>query len=125
MLHAGCSRCQSVTTLICAGRFMVHPAVPVEPSPMGPACGWCGLLPPVFTCMVCGTTQGLYIPGMTVMPAQGAGIAPLVAPAVQAPQGASPAQVHGGLKEVGLEFISSFGKGFGEGAAGAVRTWIQ
>jgi len=65
------------------------------------------------------------MPGMTVPPAQGAGIAPLVAPVVQAPQGASPAQVHGGLKEVGHEFVSSFGKGLGEQAGQAVRAWLS
>jgi hypothetical protein len=92
---------------------------------MGPTCPYCGPLPPIFGCTVCGTVQGLYLPGMTVAPAQGAGIAPLVAPVVQAPQGASPAQVHGGLKEVGLEFVRSFGKGFGEEAGSAVRAWAS
>jgi hypothetical protein len=75
--------------------------------------------------MVCGTVQGLYLPGMTVPPAQGAGIAPLVAPAVQAPQSASPAQVQGGLKEAGREFVSSFGKAFGEEAGRAVGAWLS
>jgi hypothetical protein len=74
--------------------------------------------------MMCGTTQGLYIPGMTVPPAQGAGVAPLVAPVMQAPQGASQAQVHGGLKEVGLEFVRSFGKGMGDQAGAAVGAWL-
>jgi hypothetical protein len=125
MLFAGCSSCRSVVPLYCGGRFMPHVPVPVEPTAMGPTCAWCGPLPPIFTCMVCGTVQGLYLPGMTVPPAQGAGIAPLVAPAVQAPQGASPAQVHGGLKEVGLEFVRSFGKGLGDQAGMAVRAWVS
>lgn len=125
MLFAGCSSCGSVVPLYCGGKFMPHVPVPVEPSPMGPTCPYCGPLPPIFGCTVCGTIQGLYLPGMTVAPAQGAGIAPLVAPVVQAPQGASPAQVHGGLKEVGLEFVRSVGKGFGEEAGSAVRAWAS
>jgi len=125
MLYAGCARCQSVTTLMCGGQFMPHVPVPVEPSPMGPACGWCGPLPPIFTCMVCGTTQGLYIPGMTVPPAQGAGVAPLVAPVAQAPPGASANQVHGGIKDAGREFVTSFGKGLGEEAARVVGAWMS
>jgi hypothetical protein len=124
MLYAGCSRCRSVVPLYCGGAFPTHVPVPVEPSPMGPYCPWCGPLPPIFMCTICGTTQGLYLPGMTVPPAQGAGIAPLVAPAVQAPQGASPAQVHGGLKEVGLDFLKSFSKEFGGEAGRAVGAWI-
>jgi hypothetical protein len=79
----------------------------------------------MFMCTVCGTAQGLYLSGMSVPPAQGAGIAPLVAPVVQAPQGASQAQVHGGLKEVGLEFVKSFGKGLGDQAGMAVRAWVN
>jgi hypothetical protein len=75
--------------------------------------------------MVCGTVQGLYLPGMTVPPAQGAGIAPLVAPAVQAPQGASTAQVHGGLKKAAGEFVSSFSKGLGDEAGRAVGNWLS
>lgn len=125
MLYAGCARCQSVTTLMCGGQFMPHIPTPVEPSPMGPACPWCGPLPAIFTCMMCGTTQGLYIPGMRVAPAQGAGVAPLVAPVAQAPPGASQAQVHGGLKEVALEVVRSAGKGFGEGAANVVGGWVN
>jgi hypothetical protein len=125
MLYAGCARCQSVTTLMCGGQFMPHVPVPVEASPMGPACGWCGPLPPIFTCMVCGTTQGLYIPGMTVPPAQGAGVAPLVAPVAQAPPGASANQVHGGIKDAGREFVTSFSKGLGEEAAKVVGAWMS
>jgi hypothetical protein len=125
MLYAGCARCQSVTTLMCGGQFMPHVPVPVEPSPMGPACAWCGLMPPIFTCMVCGTTQGIYIPGMTVPPAQGAGVAPLVAPVAQAPPGASLNQVHGGIKDAGHEFVTSLGKGLGEEAARMVGAWMR
>ena len=125
MLYAGCARCQSVTTLMCGGRFMPHVPVPVEPSAMGPACGWCGPLPPIFTCMVCGTTQGLYIPGMTAPPAQGAGVAPLVAPVAQAPPNAAPHQLRSGFEQAAEQFASSFGKQFGQNLANSMSTWMS
>lgn len=104
---------------------MPHVPVPVEASPMGPACPWCGPMPPIFTCTICGTTQGLYMPGMSVPPAQGPGIAPLVAPVAQAPQGAAPHQVHSGLQEVANEFAGAFGKQLGQGVANSVGAWMS
>jgi hypothetical protein len=61
---------------------------------MGPACGWCGLMPPVFTCFQCGTRQGLYMPGMAVQQAMGPG---LVAPVFSASEGASQNQLVSGI----------------------------
>ena len=104
---------------------MPHVPVPVEASPMGPACGWCGPLPPIFTCMMCGTTQGLYLPGMSVPPAQGAGVAPLVAPVAQAPQNAAPGQLQGGFEHAANEFASSFGNQLGENLANSMSAWMS
>jgi hypothetical protein len=125
MLYVGCTRCGSVGPFLCAGKFMFHAPVPTEPSPMGPMCAWCGVLAPMFTCGVCGTTQGLYVPGMTVPPAQGAGIAPLVAPAVQAPEAASPHQLKSGFESAVNEFMGSFGKQLGQNVANSMSTWTS
>jgi hypothetical protein len=122
MLYAGCANCQSVTTLVCTGQFMPHAAVAVEPTPMGPACAWCGLMPPVFTCFVCGTTQGVYFPGMTRPPAQGAGVAPLVAPVAQAPPNAAPHQLRSGFEQAAEQFASSFGKQLGQNLANSMSS---
>jgi hypothetical protein len=92
---------------------------------MGPVCAWCGVLPPIFRCMRCATIQGLFMPGMTVPPAQGAGVAPLVAPAVQAPEGASPHQLRSGFERALNEAAGSFGKQFGETLANSISTWMR
>lgn len=125
MLYVGCSRCGSVGPFLCGGKFMFHVPMPTEPSPMGPICAWCGVLPPMFTCTACGTTQGLYMPGMTVPPAQGAGVAPLVAPAVQAAEAASPHQLRSGFERALSEAANSFGKQLGQNVANSMSTWMS
>ena len=95
MLVAGCSNCRSIAPLWCAGQVMPHAPLYVEPSPMGPYCGWCGLMPPVFTCVQCGTTQGVYMTGMAVPRALGQG---LVAPVFAASEGTSQNQLVRGLR---------------------------
>jgi hypothetical protein len=82
-------------------------------------------MPPVFTCTICGTTQGLYMPGMTVPPAQGAGIAPLVAPVAQAPEGAAPHQLRSGFEDAVHGFASAFGKQFGQNVANSMGAWMS
>ncbi len=101
----------------------MHPPVPFQASPMGPYCGFCGPRPPMFTCSVCGTTQGLYMPGMAVPPAQGMGIAPLVAPVVQAAPGAAPSQ--GEMRSAAQDFRSGFAKQMGGYAADMVYAWVS
>jgi hypothetical protein len=75
--------------------------------------------------MMCGTIQGLYLPGMTIAPAQGAGIAPLVAPILQAPQSASPNQLRSGFASLGRELFSSFGQEFGQDMADSMAAWMS
>jgi len=105
MLYVGCSRCGAIGPLVCAGQFMPHMAVPAEPTAWGPACGFCGPFPPIFTCGRCFTQQWLVQQG-AAMP-QGYQWGQAVAPVVQAPQGASHSQVHG--------MVGEFAKGLGEG----------
>jgi hypothetical protein len=100
MLFVGCSRCQSIGPYLCAGQFTPHMPMPAEPSPQGPFCRYCGPMAPMFVCGVCGTRQGLYMPGMPPPAPAGMGFAPLVAPVVQAPQGASATQVQGRMASV-------------------------
>jgi hypothetical protein len=125
MLYVGCSRCRSVGPYYCGGQFMPHMPVPAEPSPMGPTCGYCGVMAPMFMCTVCGTTQGLYFPGMTVPPAQGAGVAPIVAPVAQAPANASPQQLQSGFGKAAEAFGSSFGRQLGENLANSMSGWMN
>lgn len=98
---------------------MPHGPVPVEASPMGPCCGWCGPLPPAFTCMNCGTFQGLYLPGMAAPPAQ----APLVAPVVQA--SSQPSQSRFADLAMGMvrECMNSFGQQLGQNGANSLGAW--
>lgn len=103
----------------------MHPPVPFQASPMGPYCGFCGPRPPMFTCSVCGTTQGLYMQGMAMPPAQGMGIAPLVAPVVQAPQGASPLQLQSELRSAAQDFRSGAARQLGEYAVDMVYAWVS
>jgi hypothetical protein len=124
MLFAGCSSCRSITALWCAGQFMPHMPTPVEPSPTGPFCRFCGQMPPVFTCMVCGTRQGLFVPGMAAPPSAGQA-APLVAPAVEAPPGASEGEVHGQLRSYVSEFVTSLGKGVGQELGQSMGAWMR
>ncbi|MEO8689221.1 MAG: hypothetical protein ABI611_13515 [Solirubrobacteraceae bacterium] len=122
MNYAGCSACGSIVPLMCAGSFPMHPPMPVQASPMGPYCGFCGLLQPVFVCTTCGTMQGVYLPGMAVPQAQRMGM-PLVAPVLQAPSGAPPNQVRAGLKDVALDFLSSAAKQAGTNVGNQMTAW--
>jgi hypothetical protein len=104
---------------------MLHPSTPVEPSPMGPYCRFCGRMPPIFTCMVCGTTQGLLVPGMAAPQVPAGAAAPLVAPAVEAPPGASEGEVHGQLSSFVSEFVTSVGKGVGQELGQSMGAWMR
>ena len=84
--------------------------MPAEPSPFGPACGFCGVMPPYFTCMRCGAVQWMYLAGASPPPQQAQG--QLVAPVVQAPQHADEGQV----KSIVLEFVHAFAKSAGDQA---------
>jgi hypothetical protein len=125
MLYVGCSNCRRVDALWCAGRFMPHPPVYVEPSPMGPYCGYCGPLPTIFTCFYCGAVQAMYMPGMTTPQLTGPGSTQLVAPAFQAAPGASQAQVNYGLKQAADTFLGAAGKEVGHQAASFVAAWLS
>jgi hypothetical protein len=125
MLFAGCSSCRSIVPLWCAGQFMPHVPMPVEPSPVGPYCQFCGQMPPIFLCTVCGTRQGLYMPGMAAPPAPAMGAAPLVAPVVQAPQAASHGEVHDLIMSFVREGVSAAGKGAGQALGQRVGAWMS
>jgi hypothetical protein len=125
MLFVGCSSCRSVAPLWCAGQFMPHMPTPVEASPTGPFCRFCGQMPPIFTCMVCGTRQGLLVPGMAAPPVPAGSAAPLVAPAVEAPPGASEGQVHSQLSSFVSDFVSSVGKGVGQEFGQSMSAWMR
>jgi hypothetical protein len=125
MLFAGCSSCRSIVPLWCAGQVMPHMPVPVEPSPMGPYCRFCGQMPPIFTCMVCGTTQGLFMPGMAAPPAPAMGAGPLVAPAVQAPEAASQGDVRSLIMSFVREGVSSMGEQVGQEVGQSMGAWMR
>ena len=125
MLFAGCSSCRSIVPLWCAGQFMPHVPVPVEPSPVGPYCQFCGQMPPIFLCTVCGTRQGLYMPGMAAPPAPAMGAAQLVAPVVQAPQAASHGEIHNLIMSFVREGVSAAGKGFGQQMGQSMGAWMS
>ena len=140
LLYAGCSRCGAVVPLWCAGQFMPHQPYPVAGTPMGPACGFCGPLRPVFTCTICWTPQMLYLPGSNFMQMSGfggggwgagPGAAPnqLVAPVVQAQPGAAPNQLGDLFKSAATQFVKEFtggfGKQFGQDAASAMSGWMS
>lgn len=118
MLYAGCSCCRSIIPLYCAGQFMPHGPVPLQASPMGPYCGWCGTIPPVFTCMNCGTFQGLYLPGMGAPPP-----GRLLAPVVQASSQPSTNWVAGAAKDMVHELMSSLGQQLGQNVANNMGVW--
>lgn len=120
MLVAGCSNCRSIAPLWCAGMFMPHAPLYVEPSPMGPQCAWCGPMPPVFTCFQCGMRQGLYVPGMAVSRALGPG---LVAPAFATSEGASQNQVVSGLIGVAKTFVNEAAKQAGQNVGDRMTAW--
>src|SRR3954453_17906664 len=121
MLMAGCSQCRSIAPLWCSGQFMPHAPLYVEPSPMGPLCGWCGLMPPVFTCFQCGTRQGLYMPGMpAAQAARGQG---LVAPVAATSEGASKHEVTDMLVHVAETFLKEGAKQWGQNVGNQMPTW--
>ena len=104
---------------------MFHPPMPAEPSPVGPFCRMCGPMAPMFMCGVCGTTQGLYMPGMAAPPPQPMGGSSLVAPVVQA----SPNASQGEVKSLVMTFAKGCAGGAGRGAGNfledAMGAWLQ
>jgi hypothetical protein len=120
MLFAGCSNCRSIAPLWCAGQVMPHAPLYVESSPMGPYCGWCGPMPPVFTCFNCGTRQGLYMSGMAVPRALGQG---LVAPVFAASEGTSQNQLVRGLIGVAKVFVNEAAEQAGQNVGDCVTAW--
>jgi hypothetical protein len=139
MLYAGCSNCQRIVPLHCAG--LMFPHMPLEAVPMfgRVGCPLCGVAPPVFTCMFCYTTQFLFVqgaapamaaPGMPQMQMQMQMPMPQlanalqtqgmqVAPVVQAPAGSGEGVVKGLIKDVAKSFTSSFGEGLAKQLLGA------
>jgi hypothetical protein len=108
VLYARCASCGSVVPLFCFGQFMPHPAAYVVATPMGPACGMCGPLRPIFMCSICGLQQYLFVPGAPppVTPSAGQNFALVV----QAQPNASPTTLSGLFGEVASEFAGSFGE---------------
>jgi hypothetical protein len=123
MLYVGCSNCRSIGPLWCAGQMMPHYPMAAEPSAWGPACGFCGVMPPYFTCMNCRTTQWLYLQG-TAVPQQATMPGQMVAPVIQAAPNAQPHE----LKSLCADFASSFLKGMGnqlgQSAAHGMSGWM-
>jgi hypothetical protein len=118
MLFVGCSFCRSIGPLWCAGQLMPHMPVAVEPSPWGPACGFCGVMPPYFTCMNCRTVQLMYLAGTA--PPQGMAPGQLIAPVVQAPQHAGEGQV----KKLIFAFVNEAVKGAGDEFGQRMVGWM-
>ena len=130
MLFTGCSACRAILPLWCAGQFMPHAPLPMGASPMGPYCGFCGILPPVFVCTVCWTRQALYLPGAQFAPPVGVpGLSQYVAPVIQAPQGTSQNQLSGLFQNVASQFLKEFAGGFGnqlgQNAASGMSNWMS
>ena len=128
MLFAGCSNCQSIVPLWCAGQFMPHMPMPAEASPMGPYCGFCGPVPPIFTCMTCGARQWLFMPGARVPPPQvmGAG-PPSIAPVVQASEHTNEHDLKSMCGKILSDFLGeaakSAGRQFGQDAGSGLSNW--
>ncbi len=116
MLFVGCSSCRSIGPLWCAGQFMPHMPVAAEPSPWGPTCGFCGVMPPYFTCMRCGAVQWMYLAGTA--PPQALPQGQLVAPVVQAPQGAGEGDIKSLLMKLANQAAKSAGDELGKRMAG-------
>lgn len=110
MLYVGCSGCQRVIPLLCAGQLFPHVPLEAIQTPIGVGCILCGAVPPVFTCLTCFTTQRLYVQGaqftLPAVQAQGQKVAPVVA----APQGVSESIVKDMLRTTTKSFASEFGK---------------
>ena len=112
---------------------MPHMPTYVDAGPMGACCPYCGPMPPVFTCMQCGMTQMLYVAGSGFAPPMMASGGPsTIAPAVQAPQGASGSQLTNLLMSAGKSFLSEFaghmggqfGDEFGKDASQWASSWF-
>jgi hypothetical protein len=101
---------------------MPHVPMMVEPSPMGPYCGYCGPLQPVFMCTICGTVQGLYLQGQAAPPPQAPGMQ-FIAPAVQAPQSAQSGNVAKLLEGFVGDVLSGVGKQLGQNLANSMSGW--
>jgi hypothetical protein len=121
MLFVGCSSCRSIGPLWCAGQFMPHMPLAAEPSARGPTCGFCGVMPPYFTCMRCGAVQWMYLAGTP--PPQAMPPGQLVAPVVQAPQNAGEGQVKGVVSEFVHAVVKSAGDEVGQRAAAGMAGW--
>jgi len=119
MLYAGCSRCQQIVPLLCGGQFFPHMPMAAIQTPYGVGCPFCGITPPIFTCLHCFTTQHLYIQGapmqMGALQVQGVQMAPVV----QAPQGAGTGMVQGLMKDAAKSFAGEFGKSLASQLFGA------
>jgi hypothetical protein len=120
---AGCSRCGNIVPLMCAGSFPMHMPMPVQVTPMGMFCGYCGASSQVFTCTLCGTMQMLYMPGMR-MPTPGYGTPQYMAPVVQASQGASQHSLRRDLCSVALTAAKSGAGEWGHDMGDAMAAWM-
>ena len=114
MNYAGCIRCGSIVPLMCAGSFPMHMPMPMQMSPMGAYCGYCGARWQVFTCTICGTQQMPWMPGMPA-PSMGWGAPQYVAPVVQAAPGASQYTLRGDFHDAVVAMGKSSGGALGEG----------
>jgi hypothetical protein len=97
---------------------------------MGAFCGFCGVLPPIFTCAVCWTRQGLYLPGAAFGPPDGIpGLTQYVAPVVQAPQGSGQDQLSNlfgdVVRQFAKEFAGNLGGTLGRDAGSAMAAWVS
>jgi hypothetical protein len=109
MLYARCAFCGAIVPLWCSGRFMPHVPTPVNATQMGATCGYCGVLPPVFTCGFCWGQQLLVLPGMQP-PAAMPGAQQTYAPVVHAQQGASEGSLKKMFGALGEGFMNQAGK---------------
>lgn len=111
MLFAGCSNCQQIVPLHCAGLVFPHMPLEVVQTPFGVACMVCGIAPPIFACLHCGTLQHLYLHGaqLQVGALQPQGLK--VAPVVQAPSGSGENMLTGLMKGAASSFATKFGEG--------------
>ena len=110
MLYAGCGRCGQIVPLMCSGRFPPHAAVYVAQTPMGAVCSMCGLLPPFFMCMNCGTQQLLVLPGGPAPAPAFPGGYQTYAPVVQANAGASQQSVKQMFMKLATTGVGAFGE---------------
>lgn len=81
---------------------------------MGVACMFCGIVPPVFTCITCFTTQQLFLPNtpfsLAAVQAQGMKVAPVA----EVSEGAGAGEVTKLLRTTASSFASQFGKSTAE-----------